>query len=134
MAFQEFSQAVFKDGALPNRTKQLIAIGVAHVTQCPWCISGHTTCREGDGDHRGGDSRGDIRRYGDARWCGVHARFDRDGGRRRPSALAGWGKTIFQRISNRQDSLYMSILYICIVAKPGCSRVFPQPARQTRSR
>ncbi len=41
-AFNEFSEAVFKDGALPNRTKQLIAIGVAHVTQCPWCISGHT--------------------------------------------------------------------------------------------
>ena len=41
-AFHEFSQAVFKDGALPNKTKQLIAIGVAHVTQCPWCISGHT--------------------------------------------------------------------------------------------
>ena len=41
-AFQEFSAAVFKDGALPNRTKQLISIGVAHVTQCPWCISSHT--------------------------------------------------------------------------------------------
>ena len=41
-AFQHFSQAVFKDGALPNRTKQLIAIAIAHVTQCPWCISGHT--------------------------------------------------------------------------------------------
>ncbi len=41
-AFQQFSQAVFKEGALPSRTKQLIAIGVAHVTQCPWCISGHT--------------------------------------------------------------------------------------------
>src|SRR5579875_448644 len=38
-AFNAFSEAVFKDGALPNRTKQLIAIGVAHVTQCPWCIS-----------------------------------------------------------------------------------------------
>jgi AhpD family alkylhydroperoxidase len=41
-AFHEFGQAVFKDASLPNKTKQLIAIGVAHVTQCPWCISGHT--------------------------------------------------------------------------------------------
>jgi AhpD family alkylhydroperoxidase len=39
-AFQAFSQAVFADGALSNKTKQLIA--VAHVTQCPYCIQGHT--------------------------------------------------------------------------------------------
>jgi AhpD family alkylhydroperoxidase len=41
-AFQQFSQAVFRDGALPQRTKQLIAVAVAHVTQCPYCIRGHT--------------------------------------------------------------------------------------------
>jgi AhpD family alkylhydroperoxidase len=41
-AFQQFSQAVFRDGALPARTKQLIAVAVAHVTQCPYCIKGHT--------------------------------------------------------------------------------------------
>lgn len=41
-AFDEFSQAVFADGALPNKTKQLIAVAVAHVTQCPYCIQGHT--------------------------------------------------------------------------------------------
>ena len=34
--------AVFADGALPNVTKQLIAVAVAHVTQCPYCIKGHT--------------------------------------------------------------------------------------------
>ena len=28
-------------GALPAKTKQLIAVAVAHVTQCPYCISGH---------------------------------------------------------------------------------------------
>jgi AhpD family alkylhydroperoxidase len=39
--FMEFSQAVFKDEALPNKIKQLIAIGVAHTTQCPWCIDVH---------------------------------------------------------------------------------------------
>lgn len=41
-AFQAFSAAVFADGALPNVTKQLIAVAVAHVTQCPYCIKGHT--------------------------------------------------------------------------------------------
>lgn len=41
-AFDEFSHAVFADGALPNKTKQLIAVAVAHVTQCPYCIQGHT--------------------------------------------------------------------------------------------
>ena len=41
-AFQAFSQAVFAEGALPAKTKQLIAVAVAHVTQCPYCIKGHT--------------------------------------------------------------------------------------------
>ncbi len=41
-AFQAFSRQVFADGALPARTKQLIAVAVAHVTQCPYCIRGHT--------------------------------------------------------------------------------------------
>ncbi len=40
--FKAFNQAVFRDGALPRRTKELIAIAVAHVTQCPYCIRGHT--------------------------------------------------------------------------------------------
>lgn len=41
-AFQAFSAQVFTDGALPAKTKQLIAVAVAHVTQCPYCIRGHT--------------------------------------------------------------------------------------------
>ena len=41
-AFQDFSRAVFADGALPTVTKQLIAVAVAHTTQCPYCIKGHT--------------------------------------------------------------------------------------------
>lgn len=41
-AFELFSRAVFADGALPETTKQLIAVAVAHVTQCPYCIRGHT--------------------------------------------------------------------------------------------
>ena len=41
-AFQNFGKKVFADGALPLRTKQIIAVAVAHVTQCPYCIKGHT--------------------------------------------------------------------------------------------
>lgn len=41
-AFKAFSRSVFADGALPVKTKQLIAVAAAHVTQCPYCIEGHT--------------------------------------------------------------------------------------------
>lgn len=41
-AFRAFSQQVFADGALPAKMKQIIAVAVAHVTQCPYCIKGHT--------------------------------------------------------------------------------------------
>lgn len=41
-AFTNFSERVFAEGALPVKTKQLIAVAVAHVTQCPYCIRGHT--------------------------------------------------------------------------------------------
>ncbi|WP_201752335.1 carboxymuconolactone decarboxylase family protein [Burkholderia pyrrocinia] len=41
-AFRAFNSSVFGDGALPAKTKQLIAVAVAHVTQCPYCIRGHT--------------------------------------------------------------------------------------------
>ena len=36
--FRAFGQRVFADGALAEKTKQLIAVAVAHVTQCPYCI------------------------------------------------------------------------------------------------
>lgn len=41
-AFEQFSRAVFRPGALPEKTKQLIAVAVAHTTQCPYCIAGHS--------------------------------------------------------------------------------------------
>jgi AhpD family alkylhydroperoxidase len=41
-AFDAFGKAVFADGALPAKVKQIIAVAVAHVTQCPYCIQGHT--------------------------------------------------------------------------------------------
>jgi AhpD family alkylhydroperoxidase len=41
--FLDFDQVVFKDGAIPSKTKELMAITAAHVTQCPWCIEAHVT-------------------------------------------------------------------------------------------
>jgi AhpD family alkylhydroperoxidase len=41
-AWRSFSSTVFEAGALPEKTKQLIAVAVAHVTQCPYCIRSHT--------------------------------------------------------------------------------------------
>jgi AhpD family alkylhydroperoxidase len=41
-AWRNFSKTVFEAGALDEKTKQLIAIAVAHVTQCPYCIRSHT--------------------------------------------------------------------------------------------
>lgn len=41
-AFDAFGKVVFADGALPAKMKQIIAVAVAHVTQCPYCIKGHT--------------------------------------------------------------------------------------------
>jgi len=40
-AWRNFSKAVFHKGVLDKKTKQLIAVAVAHVTQCPWCIEAH---------------------------------------------------------------------------------------------
>jgi len=42
-AWRNFSKTVFEAGALPEKTKQLIAVAAAHVTQCPYCIKSHTT-------------------------------------------------------------------------------------------
>lgn len=40
-AFREFSEEVFAEGALSEKTKQLMAVAAGHVTQCPYCIRGH---------------------------------------------------------------------------------------------
>ena len=39
---EEVRRAIFTDSALDSKTKQLIAVGAAHLTQCPHCIDGHT--------------------------------------------------------------------------------------------
>jgi AhpD family alkylhydroperoxidase len=41
-AFVEFDKKAFEEGALNVKTKELIAIAVGHVTQCPYCIDVHT--------------------------------------------------------------------------------------------
>lgn len=40
--FLAFDEAAFKDGAIPLKFKELIAVGVALTTQCPYCIEIHT--------------------------------------------------------------------------------------------
>src|SRR3989441_4031849 len=41
-AFLEFDGKAFAEAALPVKTKELIALGIAQITQCPWCIDAHT--------------------------------------------------------------------------------------------
>jgi AhpD family alkylhydroperoxidase len=48
-AFASFSERVFAEGALPAKTKQLIAVAAAHITHCPYCIRGHTRAALRDG-------------------------------------------------------------------------------------
>src|SRR3954451_4814801 len=76
-AFQAFSRRVFADGALPEKTKQLIAVAVAHVTQCPYCIRGHSRLA-----HRSGATEQDTMES-----IGVAAEM-RAGGPYAPSFLA----------------------------------------------
>jgi len=40
-SFRAFHQQVFEEGALSTKMKELIAIGVTHVTRCPYCIDAH---------------------------------------------------------------------------------------------
>ncbi len=41
--FFDYYQAVFADGALTAREKALIALAVAHVVQCPYCIDAYSS-------------------------------------------------------------------------------------------
>jgi AhpD family alkylhydroperoxidase len=40
-AFWAFDKAALADGAIPAKVKELIALGVAFTTQCPYCIEIH---------------------------------------------------------------------------------------------
>jgi 4-carboxymuconolactone decarboxylase len=49
--FFEWYGAVFKEGALSEREKALIALAVAHAVQCPYCIDAYAmTCLEKGAD------------------------------------------------------------------------------------
>jgi AhpD family alkylhydroperoxidase len=48
-AFWAFDKASFEAGALTAREKQLIAIGVALTTQCPYCIKLHVDAARKEG-------------------------------------------------------------------------------------
>lgn len=41
-ALAEYNEKVFQSGALSSKTKELIAIAVAHATGCAYCIDIHT--------------------------------------------------------------------------------------------
>ena len=51
-ALREFNDKVFREGALSTKIKELIAISIAHVTSCAYCIDIHTknALREGASD------------------------------------------------------------------------------------
>ncbi len=40
-AYQAFTEAAMKDGAIPAKYKELIALAVAMTTQCVYCIDYH---------------------------------------------------------------------------------------------
>lgn len=49
--FFDWYGAVFKEGALTEREKSLIALAVAHAVQCPYCIDAYSkTCLEKGAD------------------------------------------------------------------------------------
>ncbi|MDY0406439.1 carboxymuconolactone decarboxylase family protein [Virgibacillus sp. 179-BFC.A HS] len=41
-AFDEFGKSVFEEGALSRKEKEIVAIAITHITQCPYCIDTHT--------------------------------------------------------------------------------------------
>lgn len=63
-AFEAFGKAVFADGVLPAKIKQIIAVAVSHVTQCPYCINGHTKAAL-----RAGATSEELKRSGARRKC-----------------------------------------------------------------
>ncbi|MGG1658305.1 carboxymuconolactone decarboxylase family protein [Brevibacillus sp. NRS-1366] len=42
-AFMGFNKAALAEGNIPKKTKELIAVAVAHVTGCPYCIELHVS-------------------------------------------------------------------------------------------
>ncbi len=40
-SFMALNEKTFAEGSLSTKTKELIAVAVAHTTRCPYCIEGH---------------------------------------------------------------------------------------------
>jgi 4-carboxymuconolactone decarboxylase len=51
--FFDYYQSVFAEGELTEREKALIALGVAHALQCPYCIDAYTRACLEKGSHLG---------------------------------------------------------------------------------
>lgn len=47
--FHDFGSAVFVSGALSTKLKHIVAVAVALVTQCPYCIRSHTRAALSEG-------------------------------------------------------------------------------------
>jgi AhpD family alkylhydroperoxidase len=48
-AFAAFNTAVMAEGALNKKEKEIIAVAIAHVTECPYCIDSHTRRAKAEG-------------------------------------------------------------------------------------
>jgi AhpD family alkylhydroperoxidase len=51
-AFWAFDKAALADGVVPKKYKELIALGVALTTQCPYCLDIHRAAAEAAGATR----------------------------------------------------------------------------------
>jgi AhpD family alkylhydroperoxidase len=51
-AFWAFDKAALADGVVPKKYKELIALGVALTTQCPYCLEIHRAAAEAAGATR----------------------------------------------------------------------------------
>ena len=65
--FLDYYNAVFADGALTAREKSLIALGVAHAVQCPYCIDAYTQAALAERVRPRADDRGRARCLRDPR-------------------------------------------------------------------
>jgi len=56
-AWLEFDRKAFEAGAIDVKTKELIALGITLITQCPWCIDAHAkrAAKAGASDHEIGE-------------------------------------------------------------------------------
>ena len=61
--FQGFASSVFAEGALSVKTKELIAVGIAHVLRCPYCIEYHIGLAQQAGAYK--------QEIGEAIWVGI---------------------------------------------------------------